>query len=40
MYVFATKKAVGVPTEEVLPQLLPQLVTGIHFPKPMRWGFT
>ena len=40
MYVFATKKAVGVPTEEVLPQLLSQLVTGIHFPKPMRWGFT
>lgn len=40
MYVFATKKAVGVPTDEVLPALLPQLVTGIHFPKPMRWGFT
>lgn len=40
MYVFATKKAVGVATEEVLPTLLPQLVTGIHFPKPMRWGFT
>ncbi len=40
MYVFATKKAVGVDTAEVLPALLPQLVTGIHFPKPMRWGFT
>ena len=40
LYVFATKKAIGVPTAEVLPTLLPQLVTGIHFPKPMRWGFT
>ncbi len=40
LYVFATKKAAGVATEEVLPTLLPQLVTGIHFPKPMRWGFT
>lgn len=40
LYVFATKKAVGVATEEVLPKLLPQFVTGIHFPKPMRWGFT
>ena len=40
LYVFATKKAAGVATSEVLPALLPQLVTGIHFPKPMRWGFT
>ena len=40
MYVFATKKAVGVATDDVLPELLPQLVCGIHFPKPMRWGYT
>lgn len=40
MYVFATKKAAGVATAETLPTLLPQLVCGIHFPKPMRWGFT
>ncbi len=40
LYVFATKKAAGIATDEVLPVLLPQLVTGIHFPKPMRWGFT
>ena len=40
LYVFATKRAVGVPTAEVLPTLLPQLVCGIHFPKPMRWGYT
>ena len=40
LYVFATKRAAGVPTAEVLPTLLPQLVCGIHFPKPMRWGYT
>lgn len=40
LYVFATKKAIGVNTEDVLPVILPQLVTGISFPKPMRWGFT
>lgn len=40
LYVFATKKAAGVATAEVLPTLLPQLVCGIHFPKPMRWGYT
>ena len=40
MYVFATKKAVGVATDDVLPELLSQLVCGIHFPKPMRWGYT
>ena len=39
LYVYATKKAVGVATDEVLPTMLPQLVTGIHFPKPMRWGY-
>jgi len=40
LYVFATKKAAGVATDTVLPTLLPQLVCGIHFPKPMRWGYT
>lgn len=40
LYVFATKRAAGVSTAEVLPTLLPQLVCGIHFPKPMRWGYT
>lgn len=37
-YVFAIKKVAGLPVKDVLPQLLPQLVTGLHFPKPMRWG--
>lgn len=40
MYVFAVKKAAGVATAEVLPTLLPQLITGLHFSKPMRWGYT
>jgi len=39
-YVFAIKKAVGKKSEEILPIILPQLVSGIHFPKPMRWGYT
>ncbi|NPV26840.1 MAG: glycine--tRNA ligase subunit beta [Firmicutes bacterium] len=38
-YVFATKRATGSPTEEVLPRLLPALITGLSFPKPMRWGY-
>lgn len=39
-YVFAVKKAQGIAAERVLPEILPQLVMGIHFPKPMRWGHT
>ena len=38
-YVFALKKAQGIAAAEVLPEILPQLVLGIHFPKPMRWGY-
>lgn len=38
-YVFALKKAQGIAASEVLPKILPQLVLGIHFPKPMRWGY-
>lgn len=37
-YVFALKKIVGGQTADVLPDLLPQLISGLHFPKPMRWG--
>lgn len=39
-YVFAVRKAPGAETLEVLPRVLPQLVTGLHFPKPMRWGYS
>lgn len=37
-YVFALKKVAGQPVNQVLRELLPQLVLGINFPKPMRWG--
>lgn len=37
-YVFALKKIVGGETAGVLKELLPQLIQGLHFPKPMRWG--
>ena len=37
-YLFALKKIIGGQTADVLPELLPQLIQGIHFPKPMRWG--
>lgn len=39
-YVFAQKREIGRPTQEVLPELLPGLVTGLNFPKPMRWAFS
>ncbi|NLT95585.1 MAG: glycine--tRNA ligase subunit beta [Clostridia bacterium] len=38
-YVFALKKIAGRPVQEVLEEILPQLVLGINFPKPMRWGY-
>ncbi len=37
-YVFAVKKEEGKPTARVLPEIAPALITGLHFPKPMRWG--
>jgi len=37
-YVFASKSEQGRPTGEVLGEICPALVTGLHFPKPMRWG--
>jgi len=39
-YVFALKKVSGKSVNQVLSELLPQLVLGINFPKPMRWGNT
>lgn len=38
-YVFALKKIAGRPVQEVLEEILPQLILGINFPKPMRWGY-
>ena len=37
-YVFALRREAGRPALEVLPAIVPGLITGLHFPKPMRWG--
>lgn len=37
-YVFAIKHLKGRETSELLPDLLPQLIKSLTFPKPMRWG--
>jgi len=37
-YVFAVRKEEGRPAVELLPEIAPRLITGLHFPKPMRWG--
>lgn len=37
-YVFATKKLKGKPTQEVLKDALPEIITHIKFPKSMRWA--
>lgn len=37
-YVFATRQHKGEATADILPGLLPQLIRGLSFPKPMRWG--
>ena len=37
-YVFASKSDQGRPTMDVLAEFCPALITGLNFPKPMRWG--
>lgn len=37
-YVFAVKREAGRPAREVLSEIASGLITGLHFPKPMRWG--
>lgn len=37
-YIFAVKRMAGRLTSEVLSRELPQLITGLSFPRPMRWG--
>jgi len=37
-YVFALQKDEGKPTIECLAGLFPQLISGLNFPKTMRWG--
>ncbi|HOB86342.1 MAG TPA: glycine--tRNA ligase subunit beta [Bacillota bacterium] len=36
-YMVLVKKVRGLPTEEVLPELLAELLRQLHFPKPMYW---
>ncbi|MFZ5591636.1 MAG: glycine--tRNA ligase subunit beta [Bacillota bacterium] len=37
-YVFAVKQEESLPARQVLAGILPRLLAGLHFPKPMRWG--
>jgi len=37
-YVFAVKREAGRRAVEVLREIAPALITGLHFPRPMRWG--
>ncbi|GAB6180081.1 glycine--tRNA ligase subunit beta [Desulfotomaculum defluvii] len=37
-YLYAIKREEGRPTAQVLSEICPDLITGLHFPKPMRWG--
>ncbi len=37
-YLFAKKELPGRQTAEVLPEIATQLIYGLSFPKPMRWG--
>jgi len=37
-YVFAVKREAGRQAFEVLTEVVPALIAGLHFPKPMRWG--
>jgi len=37
-YVFARKSEVGLETKALLPQVAIDLISSLHFPKPMRWG--
>ena len=38
-YVFAHRVEKGLPTAQVLPSVLHNWLTGLSFPKPMRWGW-
>ncbi len=37
-YVFAIRREAGRPAREVLSEIAPNLISDLHFPKPMRWG--
>ena len=37
-YIYAETKTAGVPAKDIVTDMLPQLITGLNFPKSMRWG--
>lgn len=37
-YIYAETKTAGVPAKDIVTDLLPQLITGLNFPKSMHWG--
>lgn len=38
-YVAAVKAEASMPTAKILPQVMPRVITSIHFPKFQRWGY-
>ena len=38
VYLFAVVKEAAKPTADLLPELLPQIILSLNFPKSMRWG--
>ena len=37
-YIYAETKTAGVPAKDIVTDMLPQLITGLYFPKSMHWG--
>ena len=37
-YIYAETKTAGVPAKNIVTDMLPQLITGLNFPKSMHWG--
>ena len=37
-YIYAETKTAGVPEKDIVTDMLPQLITGLNFPKSMHWG--
>ena len=37
-YIYAKTKTAGVPAKDIVTEILPQLITGLNFPKSMHWG--
>ena len=37
-YIYAETKTAGVPAKDIVTDMIPQLITGLNFPKSMHWG--